>query len=200
MIISSNDGDEKSALRLAQLISSHNTYIIVDGIYMSACALYILPASDNVEIRDNSIVSFHSSVPGILESVYDSASYARFEENWIEHAKNTKKLYETRGVYFRIFYDSIKMLDVSCIEIDEFNYIRNIYLIREMWISSKKYMQDIGFKFSGYWPENNKDIEESIKIHKLGCISWIFGGSIDYIGNLEAKNGIKQCGQEINDQ
>jgi hypothetical protein len=60
--VNSYGGDERAAVRIADLIATHRLPVIVDGVCGSACANYLLAAASNVTV--DGIVLMHGSAAG----------------------------------------------------------------------------------------------------------------------------------------
>ncbi len=161
LIISSYGGHENSALDLAFAIKKEHASIVVRGVCMSACALYLLPAAKNILIESGSIVAFHIGSSSIIKFVSksdivkfsDLETFAEINSN----SERTKNLYNISRININLFDDVWKILSPICIIKKHLNVQSSVKLSISYWIPSRKYMEESGFKISGYWPESYEE-------------------------------------------
>jgi len=92
--ITSTGGRESIALSIAEKIEAKEIGLIVEGYCLSSCAQYLIPASENTVISEDSLVAFHTnSYGGIAIGMIPKGS-----KELDQNANRAKKLYERNGL------------------------------------------------------------------------------------------------------
>ena len=72
VIINSQGGDNVAAMKIGKAVFIARSKIKVDGLCLSACASYVLPASPDIYITDRSLVALHQTSTALYNRLLNS--------------------------------------------------------------------------------------------------------------------------------
>ena len=171
--VNSYGGDEAAALRMAFFLTNRHTSITVENVCMSACALYILPAAENVNIATNALVAFHPGSPALVEYYESKGMLDRLSPRIIQNANRAVTLYAGKKLDTSLFSDTLATLEPLCVnDLGKPSEIRVKY---SFWIPKKQYLQDKGYQVNGFWPENVAEVKKALTGRIKNGTSWYFG-------------------------
>ena len=181
--VNSLGGDESAALDLAEFLLKRNTTIIVDGACTSACAFYLLAASQKVIIQKNSLVSFHTNSV-FLDKYFKSTGLlgGAVNSTILENSKRASLLYSQQNLNEALFSDSFVTVEPICVSIGQLT--NNIKIKYAVWVPTREYMKFIGFNISGYWPESPQEVKKLVGINFKQNYSWFYGNNKQAFSNL----------------
>lgn len=195
IIITSFGGDERAALKLGYFIFEKDISIVVKNYCQSACAHYILPASSDIHIEQNALVSFHSNMPGIYKTI--EIAGPKFTASMDLELFNKKfiEFYDLIKVDKEISLDAIKTLGMLCIDTADqiVGFGDSFYYRASLWVPTREYMMQVGINFSGYWPENAEEVRDLVHEKSGGKSRWVYGPSKKEIRNYKYTRELQRC-------
>ena len=75
-----------------------------------------------------------------------------------------------------VFYDAMVSMEPLCS--DNVKSPKVIKFKYSLWIPSKQYLIDMGVNYNGYWPENAKQAQQSLKGKMKDGVSWFYGYNV----------------------
>jgi len=156
-------GDVREAVRIGRYIHQKRFRLTVVGICASGCAQYLLAASKSVYIRHEALVFFHH-YPFVL---FEQAKRLGFQISETEEdaIAAEKSFLQDFNVPEDIGYQAFIELAPKCIEQRLYNgqiFVRYDSPFRG-WIPQKEYLNSVGIKFQGYWPETMESLVLAFK-------------------------------------
>ena len=115
--ISSEGGDSKVALDLADALIAKNAAIVVDGICLSACADILLASATKVTVTDGAVIGFHGNplMKMALALRYKPPGWERCS---LKPVERMAKLYQRKNLNLSFWKDQIQRLQLENFLID----------------------------------------------------------------------------------
>ena len=153
--ISSEGGRDADAVRLGRFIHRNGIGVEAVGYCLSACALYILPASTNTIVQPDTVVAFHvSTASTYIAAELNPDLRDHIPVSLLEVYESVTSYYEEVGIDLALLRHSLIAHDILCVGYtDEFGSGAYVNVSREWWIPARQYLNQLGYNLSGSWLE-----------------------------------------------
>jgi hypothetical protein len=187
-VISSRGGRERDAIEISSVIERAQVSLVVEDACTSACALYLLPAARQVNIKSGALVAFHINSYGLLRMRgLDKKRLPNLLE--MEATANAARdMYMRRGLAVHIFEDATAVMRPICV----IYHGTGARLISELdtWVPSRSYLRSAGYRVEGFWPKTADEARE-LTFLKLGSRDRIQFGEVGLRSG--AKYTVRDC-------
>lgn len=140
---------------------------------MSACAIYILPATHEAKISKNALVAFHPGSLALVEFYTKKGLEDRLSLEIHQNAREARKLYARKNINPKLQMDTLMTLEPLCV--DHLEHPTKLKTKYAFWIPSKSYLEAVNFQVSGYWPSSVYEVKKSLKHRIKDGTAWFFG-------------------------
>ena len=147
--LTSAGGEEAIALDIADVIVRKSINIRASRFCLSACAQYLLVASERTTIEDGTFVSFHMN--SFAAATFGLTSAQNIQNN----AQRAAALYKRRGISLDLLTMPLRGIGPLCVNERQPSGSSAV----ASWIPSTAQLQEWGVKWGGYWPENSAETE-----------------------------------------
>lgn len=195
--VTSSGGQALPAIQLADVLHSRHATIRVVGFCASACAQYLFLAATHRVIVGSSLVLFHSS-PSLLRSAYQLSGYPRQASGFDAGALQEKRLYNRIGLTASLVEIGWAGLRPLCLLVSKNASLKDpdqnrIETAAVVYIPDKSIMKRVGISFSGYWPNNSKQVAESLRLLPLSPKLTVHFLTQHELSTFKRQKGISEC-------
>lgn len=162
MILTSGGGTTSPAIEMGTLVREMGLEIKVRQFCLSACATYILPATESIVIEPYAIVAFHHTASFVADAIADKAGVAD------DHPSRNLASIERR--YFQGLGIESNILDQIATSVEPYciGYTRQggqrmaVIRFRHEWTvpTPEQLRRLVRGKISGYWPSSGREVQD----------------------------------------
>ena len=194
--ITSPGGNSLDAMAIGNEMFKGDVKLEILSICHSACAQYIMPSAQSVEIMKGSTVAFHSS-PSDLQPPRTASDAAKLELARFKSLEN--EFYKQRGIDPETIKKIRKsLLPICTVEVSNKSPIvlnrYGIYYKYAVAVPSIDLLRRAGFKdITGYWPNDKYDAELDARIAGFNKKLTIRFVQTTDLENLVIDNSLPKC-------
>ena len=173
--ISSLGGQISSAIELANYVHDNKIQVVLTGACISACAEFILPASESVVFTEKTIIGFHGN-QYIFRELYREHDLKSRNGCYSVLSDNADALYEKLGVnteFWRETYERVAPHSVHILENDSDCGILRYKLTHKFWYPSVPQLESF----------LQRDVSDIVCNNNLECIAIYMIGSFANSGD-----------------
>jgi hypothetical protein len=165
--VNSSGGDDLPALSLAEDVRHAHAAIVVDGLCAGPCANDLFVAAAERSVMPGGLVIFAANAASRLTMV-PQARIKEVAPNYPQAAQQEKQLFAAAHVDYALLLEPQIKLETSCWSLTSHNPAGQAYINYQAqfvgWIPSRAYLARAGVKVSGFWPANNAQFDDAVKI------------------------------------